>query len=310
MLATAAAIAPVFAMILLGYGLRRAGFPSEEYWTLNDRLVYWVLMPALFFQQISTVDAGAAPLGPFLLALAGGFFAATAFGWAAARAAGYPAPLATSVLQGSGRFNTFIGLAIAEALFGAPGLTLAVLGAALLVPVVNLTAVTAMTLMLAPGQSGFGRRVLFDLVRNPLLLSIAAGAAANAAGLGGLPVVDATAGLLGAAALPVMLLSVGANLKLRGLSASLGPLALSAVGKLVVFPAVTLALALLVPPGALPAQVAMIYAALPAGVAAYALARVMGGDAQTMAASISLQTLLSFLTIPATLALAAALLGG
>lgn len=50
------AIAPVFALIMMGYGLRRGGIPSTEFWNLNDRLVYWVLMPALFFAKISAAD--------------------------------------------------------------------------------------------------------------------------------------------------------------------------------------------------------------------------------------------------------------
>jgi predicted permease len=308
MLSTALAIAPVFVMILAGYALRRGGFPSTEFWNLNDRLVYWVLMPALFFRQISTADLTGAPLGPFAAVLCGGFLAATAFGWAVGRWAGYDAPLASTVMQASGRFNTFVGLAIAEALFGAEGLALAVLGAALLVPVVNVTVVTAMTLMLSEERARLPLTVLRDLAWNPLILSIALGAGANLSGLGGLPVIDETAALLGAAALPVMLLSVGANLKLRGLTASAGPLALSATGKLVVFPAATILLIAVVQPGLLPAEIALIYAALPTGVAAYTLARAMGGDAPTMAATITVQTLLSFFTIPLTLAVSAWLL--
>lgn len=303
MLSTALAIAPVFLMILGGYALRRGGFPSTEFWNLNDRLVYWVLMPALFFHQISTADLTGAPLGPFAAVLWGGFLAATLFGWASGRAAGYAPPLASTVMQASGRFNTFIGLAIAGALFGPEGLALAVLGAALLVPVVNITMVTAMTLMLTDASGGLARHVLRDLLRNPLIVSIALGAVANLSGLGGLPVIDDTAALLGAAALPVMLLSVGANLKLRGLTASAGPLAIAAMGKLAVFPAATLALIVVFAPGMVPAQIALIYAALPTGVAAYTLARAMGGDAPTMAAIITIQTLLSFFTIPLTLAI-------
>ena len=42
-------IAPVFVLICLGYALRRGGIPSTEFWNLNDRLVYFLLMPALFF---------------------------------------------------------------------------------------------------------------------------------------------------------------------------------------------------------------------------------------------------------------------
>lgn len=309
MLGIAVAIAPVFLMILAGYALRRGGIPSIEFWNLNDRLVYWVLMPALFYRQISTADLGAEPLGPYATALCAGFFVATAFGWGAARGAGYGAEVASSVVQGAARFNTFVALAIAEALHGKPGLQLAVLAAALLVPVVNVTIVTLLTVMLSRDGGNLVRAALRDLARNPLILSIAAGLVANLAGFGGLPVIDETAGLLGAAALPIMLLCVGANLRVRGMQASLGPVALASAGKLAVFPAAMLAALLIVPPGALAAEVALIFGALPTGVAAYTLARAMGGDAPLMAAIITVQTGLAFLTIPLTLTLGARLLG-
>lgn len=309
MLGIAVAIAPVFLMILAGHALRRGGIPSIEFWNLNDRLVYWVLMPALFYRQISTADLGAEPLGPYATALCAGFFVATAFGWGAARGAGYGAEVASSVVQGAARFNTFVALAIAEALHGKPGLQLAVLAAALLVPVVNVTIVTLLTVMLSRDGGNLVRAALRDLARNPLILSIAAGLVANLAGFGGLPVIDETAGLLGAAALPIMLLCVGANLRVRGMQASLGPVALASAGKLAVFPAAMLAALLIFPPGALAAEVALIFGALPTGVAAYTLARAMGGDAPLMAAIITVQTGLAFLTIPLTLTLGARLLG-
>jgi predicted permease len=309
MIQAALAIAPVFLMILIGYALRRGGIPSVEFWNLNDRLVYFVLMPALFFRQISTADLGAEPVGPFALALCAGFFAALGFGALAARVAGLAPAQASSVALGAARFNTFVALAVAEALHGAAGLQLAVLAAVLLVPVVNVSAVALLAATLSTGEGGVLGRTLRDLVRNPLILAIAAGLAANLAGLGGLPVVDDTAAILGAAALPVMLLCVGANLRVRGMRASVGPVALAGIGKLAVFPAATLAALALVPPGALAAEVALIYAALPAGVAAYTLARAMGGDAPLMAAIITVQTLLAFVTMPVTLAIGGWLLG-
>jgi predicted permease len=169
--------------------------------------------------------------------------------------------------------------------------------------------VVLLTLMLRRGEGAVLGALLRDLARNPLLLSIAAGLVANLAGAGGLPVIDETAAILGAAALPVMLLCVGANLRVRGMRASLGPVVLSSLGKLAVFPAAMLLALVLVPPGAMAAEVALIYGALPAGVAAYTLARAMGGDAPLMAAIITVQTALAFLTIPVTLTLGSLVLG-
>lgn len=309
MLNSALAIAPVFLMILLGYGLRRGGIPSIEFWNLNDKLVYWVLMPALFFQQISNADLGAEPAGPYALALCVGFFAAVAFGYIVSRVCGYKPAVGSSILQGAARFNTFIALAIAEALYGATGLQLAVLAAALLVPVVNVTVVMLLTFMLRTGEGNVLVNTLKGLVRNPLILSIALGFLANVGGLGGLPVVDETAGILGAAALPIMLLCVGANLRVRGIQAAFGPVAIATLGKLIIFPLAMIGSLLLWPPGELAAQVALVYAALPTGVAAYTLARAMGGDAPLMAAIITVQTLLAFITIPLTLSIGGAVLG-
>jgi predicted permease len=133
---------------------------------------------------------------------------------------------------------------------------------------------------------------------NPLILSILAGAGVNALGWAPIPVLHDALAVLGQAALPIMLLCVGASLKLRGLSADLKPMAVAAGIKLLLFPAVVIALATLFGLSPIKAQVALIYGALPTGVAAYTLARQMGGDAQLMAAMITVQTLLAFLLMP------------
>ena len=200
-------------------------------------------------------------------------------------------------MQGSARFNTFIGLAVAEAVYGAKGLQLAVLGSALLVPVVNVTVVTLMARQLG----GRGKLILVGLVKNPLILSICAGALFNLAGLGEVPVLHEIARILGNAALPIMLLCIGANLKLRGLSGSRKIIGFSMVGKFLINPIAVVFAALALTSDPLVVQVALIFAALPTGVASYTLAREMRGDAPLMAAIITTQTLLSFITLPLTL---------
>ncbi|WP_375551888.1 AEC family transporter [Rhodophyticola porphyridii] len=299
----ALSIAPIFLLILTGYALRRGGIPSDEFWDLNDRLVYFVLMPALFFVRISTADLGEAGLGRFAIVLYAGFLAGVVIGLIGAVLLARGGAVGTSVMQGACRFNTFVALAVAEALYGAPGLQLAVLGAAVLVPGVNLIAISLFAVMLRPPGGGVARAGVGQLATNPLILAILVALGFNAAGVGAVPVLHETLSVLGQAALPIMLLCVGANLKLKGLRAEAGPMALAAFGKVVVFPAVILMTALALGLDPLSAQVALIYGALPTGVAAYTLARQLGGDAPLMAAMITMQTLLSFATMPLWLSL-------
>ncbi|MAN13701.1 MAG: permease [Dinoroseobacter sp.] len=300
-------IAPVFVLICLGYALRRGGIPSTEFWNLNDRLVYFLLMPALFFVRVSTADLSGGGLGWMAAVLYAGFFTALAFGVLSGRLMRMDGAAGSSVMQGAGRFNTFIALAVAEALYGTQGLQIAVLAASLLVPVVNLSVVSLFAVMVPQDGARPVVSALKGLATNPLILSILAGLAWNIAGFGELPVLHESLTILGAAALPIMLLCVGANLKLRGLTAEAGPILASGIGKLLLFPAVVAGLALAVGLTPMQAQVALIYGALPTGVAAYTLARQLGGDAPLMAAMITVQTLVSFLTMPLWIALGEAL---
>ena len=290
------AIAPVIVIIMMGYSLRRGNILSIEFWNFNDSLVYRILMPALFFAKISTADLSG-NLGDYAFLLYAGFFAAIFCGWFLGRE--IQAPQASSLMQGSARFNTFIGLAIAEAVYGTKGLQLAVLGSALLVPIVNVTVVSLMARQL--GSSG--KSILIELVKNPLILSICAGVLYNFTGLNEVPVLHEIARILGNAALPIMLLSVGANLKLRGLSGSRKIIGFSMIGKFLINPIAVIFAALVLNTDPLFIQVALIFAALPTGVASYTLAREMQGDAPLMAAIITIQTLLSFIILPLTLLL-------
>jgi malonate transporter len=304
MLTVALALAPVFLLICTGYALRRGGIPSEEFWNLNDRLVYFVLMPALFFVRISEADLSAPGLASFAGVLYAGYFVAVAYGIAVAIWLRRGMGVGTSVIQGASRFNTFVGLAVAEALYGASGLDLAVLAAAVLVPVVNLTMVAVFVIGLPQRKGGVLRGAITAFFANPLILSILAGLAVGAADVGRIPVLIDMLEVLGQAALPIMLLCVGASLKLRGLKADAMPVVLSALGKLAVFPLAILGASALFGLEAEAAAVALIYGALPTGVAAYTLSRQMGGDASLMATMITFQTILSFAVMPVWLALA------
>ncbi len=135
------------------------------------------------------------------------------------------------------------------------------------------------------------------------------GIAVNLGGTGRIPVVHEIADLLGGAALPIVLLCVGANIRPRAMAAAMVPTVVSMLGKMVVFPAAILGLALVMGLSPVETLVAMLFGAVPTAASGYTLARQMGGDAPLMAAMITLQTVLALVTLPLTVVLVQGLLG-
>ncbi len=303
-------IAPIFVLIVLGHLLRRGGIPSFEFWNLNDKLVYWVLMPALLFHKTSTLQLDLGLIGGYAVVILGGFATAVAFGLLAGRLAGLAGPVRSSLLQGAARHNTFIALAVAERLYGLDGLAIAAVATSLLIPTTNVTMVTFMVwLVRGADEQRIVTSILRDLARNPLILSVGAGVAWNLLGRGPIPVVHDVTALLGGAALPVVLLCVGANIRIRAMAASARPLVLASLGKLVVFPLAIVALSQVIGLGPTETLIALLFGAVPTASSAYTLARQLGGDAPLMAAIVTVQTGLAFLTLPLTMALAQRFLG-
>lgn len=305
------AIAPIFVLIVLGYGLRRGNIPSLEFWNLNDRLVYWVLFPAMLFYKMSSTVFSTQLVGSYALVMVGGLLCAVLYALICARISGFDPAVSSSVLQGATRHNAFIALAICDVLFGPEGLALASLVTAILIPATNISVVSLMVMMLRQPTKG---HVLFailkDLARNPLILAVLLGVASNTAGFGEIPVLHRVCELLGGAALPVVLMCVGANIRVRAMAAATVPTLLAIVGKMVVFPAALMGLCLLLDLSEMQTMVALVFGCVPTAANSYTLARQMGGDAPLMAAIVTLQTGLSFVTLPLFIVAAQALLSG
>jgi len=303
-------IAPIFLLIILGHLLRRGNIPSLEFWNLNDRLVYWVLFPPLLFYKMATMDLSGHGFGQLALVVYSGFGLALGFAWLSGRLFKFDRPLLTSLIQGSARHNTFIALATAEAIFGDEGLLIATLITALLIPITNLSVVSLMIVVLRGGEpKGVVSVIGKELVRNPILLAVTFGWIVNVSGTKDIPVVYDMCQILGAAALPIVLMCVGANIRIRAMAASTLPVVLSMAGKMIVFPAGIATAALLSGLDPVSTLVAMVFGSVPTAAGAYSLARQMGGDAPAMAAIVTVQTALSFLTLPLTLTLVARFLG-
>lgn len=295
------ALAPVFLVIVLGFGLHRARLLSEATWPAIEYLCYYVLFPALIVRTLATTDFAALDLGGLVLGFLLALVAATGLLIASkpllCRALDLSDAAFTSLFQSATRWHGFVALAIVSALYGAPGVAVVAVGLAALVPALNV--INVLVLIRWGDRSTAGRPpVLRQLARNPFILACAGGALLNATGAGLPEPLFGAAGYLSGGALGLSLISIGAGLRPLEAYGKAGALLTGLVFRLVLMPVVFfLALTMCGVDG--PARTyAVICGGVPTAASAYVLARQMGGDAPLMASMITAQIITAALTLP------------
>jgi len=284
-------VLPDFLLILIGWLLfHRFGFDRHFFIGL-EKLIYYVMFPALLFQSIlrspisleTASDLFLATLsviavGAVLSALAKPLLKPSAINFASSMQCGY-------------RFNTFIGLSLAPAVAGVSGQAKMALVLGLAIPVANFVAVYT----LAHQQ---GKRVGLELLRNPLLVSTVLGLTCNFAGLTLPAAVDTLLARLGAAAIALGVICIGPNLNWQGLHQKAGLVLWMVVVKLMLLPIAAWLIALTFGLGPTGVQIMVLFASLPCATTSYLLTVRMGGNAQLVSALVTVSTLFSAITIP------------
>ena len=286
---------PDFSLILLGYLICRYTALNRSVWQPVESLVYYLLFPVLLFQSIvkSPVDIGAAS----------GLIAAGLTMGVTGIALAYSLPhwplLGRHIdardhaasAQVAFRFNSFIGLAIAERLAGAEGLLMIAVLIGVCVPLFNVAAVWPMA---RHGQHSFAR----ELVRNPLIIATLSGLVANLLGFRIPEWASPTVGRISAASLALGLMAAGAGLQFgllaRGKTLSVAVLTIRHLAQ----PLLAFAMARLFGLNPVQTTVLLAFSALPTASTCYVLAARMGYNGPYVAGLVTLSTLLGMASLP------------
>ena len=295
-------VSPVFLLIILGNFLRRIKVPDVTFWEINDKLCYWVLIPALLFHYISQINLSSEMLYSYSIIIYVGFLIAILTVLILGKLLGYPPERWTSILQGAVRQNAFIALAITGSLFGDEGLKIASIFMLIYVPSINIIIVTTMVMNFGQSKKNASNNefitVFVELSKNPFILAMITGLIFSIIQSEKLKVIIDTSGLLGSAALPIMLLTIGAKIKVRDLALTITPIIISNFLKLLALPLIAFFVANYLGLSEIEVVVAVIFAAVPTAVSSHTLARQFGADDQLMTSIITTQVILSFITIP------------
>lgn len=235
---------PIFAMMVLGYLLRRIGLVDEVFAAKLNKFVFQVSLPVLVFKDMAQSDFFAVWDGTFvlfcLLATAASILIS-----AAASLLLRDKACRGEFVQASYRSSAaLLGVALMENLYGSAGAApLMMIGA---VPLYNVAAVTVLNVM-RPGQGrmngGVVKKTLLGVVTNPILIGIAVGCLWSVLRIPQPVIFTKTVSSLAATATPLGLVAMGASFDFKKAAGALKPALVCTLFKLVVFVAVFLPIA-------------------------------------------------------------------
>lgn len=282
-------ILPDFILIALGWMLLHKWRFTPAFFRELEKLVYFLLFPALLFQSITKTPISLNEASVLLLATAALTGAGILLAWLAVPVL-RPDPSAhASLSQTAYRFNTYIGLSIASGLGGSAQTIMAIL-VGFAIPMVNVAAVHSLA-----RQSG---SILLEIIRNPLILATSLGLIWNLASLPVPGPINATLARLGACAIAIGLLCVGATLSMRAVQGRAQLISWMISVRLLVMPIIAIAIGFWLDLSLVERQVLLLFAALPTAPSAHVLAAHLGGQPQLVAVTMSMGTVLSAATLP------------
>jgi malonate transporter and related proteins len=286
---------PDFSLIACGYLVCRHTALNRTVWQQVESLVYYFLFPVLLFHSIvkSPLDLAAASrliaagllMGLASIALA---YSLPHLPWLGRR---IDAREHAGSAQVAFRFNSFVGLALADRLAGPQGLLLIAVLIGVCVPLFNVAAVWPMA---RHGRTGLAR----ELIRNPLIIATLSGLAANLVGFSIPGWIEPAVSRIGAASLALGLMAAGAGMQFGALARARSLTVAVLSIRHFFTPLIAMALARLLRLDGNQTAVLLAFSALPTASSAYVLAARMGYNGAYVAGLVTLSTLLALLSLP------------
>jgi len=295
-------VLPVFGLVLLGYLVARTPLLTPEGIKGITSFVFFVAIPVMLFRSVSSlkIPASVDPLLPvaYFSGAFGVYGTATVLARSVFRLGGDQSAL---FAMGTTYSNmVLLGLPLVYLAFGDEGL-IAIL---LIIAVHSLALITLTTILieLARGKGDTWRRTVITaagaLLRNPVILGLAAGIVWGTTGLELPKSVERLADMLKAAAPPAALFAVGASLAAFRLLGDPAQSAAIIAVKLIALPAVVwVTTAHVFGLSPLNVAVATLAAAMPTGVNVFLLASAYDTYRERSATAVVVSTALAVVTV-------------
>lgn len=307
------AIAPIVLLVLVGYFLKKLGFMNDKFSRDANKLVFRIFMPVMLFLNIYRMND--------LSNVSFGFMAFTVIALLLIFFISIPASIAVAkkkdrrgvLVQAAFRSGySLIGIPLAQSLYGEEGAMAASLLSAAAIPLFNVLAVISLTALgNDDGKKKSVGSIVLDIVKNPLIIGIAAGLVAlgvraifTEAGIGfrlsNIAPLMTVIQYLSNLAIPLALLVLGAQFELSAVAALRREIIFGVLVRTVIVPAVTLSVAYFIFRDRFTAaQFAALVAvfATPVAVPSVPMVQELGGDLTLAGQLVVWSTLVSAVTV-------------
>ena len=288
---------PVFLVILVGMLLKRMGLFPESYASMTDKYVFKAALPVLLFRDISAMDFRQDFDIRFVVFCAATTLVMFLAVWAGAYIFLKDKTMVGSFAQGSARGSAAIlGIALATNIYGSSGLAPLMIFSA--VPLFNILSVVILAMSADNGaQKPDFRKILKDIVTNPIILGILCGVPFSLLDIEIPLVLSKAVDSISATATPMALLSIGASFSLADAKKRFAPSLCASAVKLLVLPLVFLPLAVSL--GFRGSALVAIFVMLgsPTTVTCYIMSKNMKNDHVLSSNIVMLATLLSSVSV-------------
>jgi len=300
-------LAPIFLIIALGKLLQNSTLFPEGFFKGVVRLVFWIFLPSLLIQKITSSPFDAAAVSRIVLVMSLVSLLCIVAALFISKVLKLSSPSTGAFMQGAFRGNlAFVGLPVV--IFAMSGThpqaeTLATVTLAPMVIIYNLLSVLILVHYGRTDSSGIFRTYIKPLLTNPLILACAIAMLIKTVGWTLPLLLQRTLGALGHAALPLALLSIGASLSFERLRGAASPSLYASLVKICAAPALGFLLARLIGLGTVESMVAVLMLASPTAAVSYVMAEAMHADTTIAGRIVVIATLLSAVSLSVIIAL-------
>lgn len=272
------AVTPIFLIMAAGYAAKCAGFIKEEYVPWMNGVLFKVFIPIMCFYNIysSDLSQGIRPFYVFFLIISIliEYILSLIFGTLFVR----DTSRRGVVIQGLYRSNfLFVGIPLAASLLGEGSMGVVAISSAIVAPMFNILAV--ITLEAYNGKKPSVKKLLFEILKNPLIIGCELGILVLALGIHLPAAVESAVSDMGRATSPMLLFLLGAFFRFSGSKEHMAELVAACVGRLIIFPGIALGVAALLNFHGAEFVTLLVVFSSSTAIASFTMAQQMGGDA-------------------------------